>query len=72
MDPQDSCPTGTVFSRILIVLGGVSEQRIARLLCQCNIIHLVGVGGVSLEYFLEINNAQASTLNKVWGWQGPG
>jgi hypothetical protein len=28
---------------ILIVLGDVSEQRVARLLCRCKIIHLVGL-----------------------------
>jgi hypothetical protein len=28
---------------MLIVLGGVSEKRVARLLCQCKIIHLVGL-----------------------------
>jgi hypothetical protein len=28
---------------ILIVLGAVSEQRVARLLCRCEMIHLVGL-----------------------------
>ncbi len=39
-EPQIRSALGAV---IWIVVGGVSEQRVARLLCQCVIIHLVGL-----------------------------